>query len=35
VLEADRSNPKQLNAGNDPGNTPGDLWRDVFSSTKD
>jgi len=34
VLEAERSGSKQPNAGNDPGNTAGDLWRDVFTSTK-
>ncbi len=34
VLEAERSSSKQPGAGNDPGNTAGDLWRDVFTSTK-
>jgi transitional endoplasmic reticulum ATPase len=34
VLESDRSSPKHLNAGNDPGSAAGDLCRDVFTSTK-
>jgi transitional endoplasmic reticulum ATPase len=34
VLEAERSSPKQSNAKNEPGSAAGDLYRDVFTSTK-